>query len=423
MRLSSALVCTLLLAGCTAKPKSEAVTRTDSAGVAILTSDSRRPAWTPQTAWTLSNTPALQLGSPNGAPELQMYRVQGSHRMSNGEIAVANTGFGTVSMYDKGGFYAATLSLGADAGEKAPPLRVYEPTPGDLLVVQGDQSLSRFHGTDVRPTRMKLATPPGGLEKVEPVGAFKDGSLLFQARYPWDESKTGVGRRRAQLLHYAPDGKLLGSLGDVDDDAVLFANRGAYIFGAMAFEATGDSTVWYGDGEHPEIRELSMDGRVRRIVRIDRPRRAVGQTDRTAYKSAATRQVKGTPREATMPTTLDSSVFADTFPVFDKIVVDALGDVWLRNYQWFDLGSGKSWSVFDASGRYLGDVITPSILEIHEIGADYVLGRMQDIAGREAVYLYRLLKPGSGPPAANGAVGGSGASGTPPTPDTAAKRP
>lgn len=403
MRLS-ALACTLLLAACGTRPKGEATTTSDSSGVAIVANDARRPVWTRETAWTLANNPAIQVGNVRGSAEHQLFHVAHSRRLADGGIAVANTGFGDVRVFDRGGFYARTLSLGPDAAEKAPPIRVYEPSPGDLLVIQEDQSLALFRDGEARPTRSKLATPEGGLEKLEPLGAFADGSLLFKARHPWDESRTGVGRRRARLLRYGPDGRLLGTLGDFDDNAVLFANRGAYIFAPTAFAAAGDSTVWYGEGERPELRQLTRDGRLLRVVRIDRPLRPVTAADRTAYKSAATRQVKGTTREATMPTTLDSSVFADTFPTFDEIVVDDLGDVWVRNYQWFDLGSGKSWSVFDPSGRYLGDVVTPSILEIHQIGADFVLGRMQDTAGREAVYLFRLVKPGAGPAAPAGAA-------------------
>ena len=77
------------------------------------------------------------------------------------------------------------------------------------------------------------------------------------------------------------------------------------------------------------------------------------------------------------------------------MIVDDLGNVWVRNYQWFDLGSGKSWTVFDPDGRYLGNISTPSILEIHQIGPDFVLGRMSDGRGHEAVYIYDLLKPGA----------------------------
>ena len=77
------------------------------------------------------------------------------------------------------------------------------------------------------------------------------------------------------------------------------------------------------------------------------------------------------------------------------LAADDIGDLWVRNYQWFEVGSGKNWTVFDPEGRYLGEVTTPSILEIHQIGADFVLGRMADGRGREAVYIFVLEKPGA----------------------------
>jgi hypothetical protein len=153
---------------------------------------------------------------------------------------------------------------------------------------------------------------------------------------------------------------------------------------------------------------------VLRIVRLDRAGPPVLQADRAAYRAAVARQVEGTPRAERMEETLDSSVFADTFPVFDQVIVDDLGDIWVRGYQWFDLGSGKSWMVFDPEGRFLGEVMTPSILEIHQIGADFVLGRMADRNGREAVYIFRLEKPGSGPPPDGAAPAGGDSAGARP---------
>ena len=52
--------------------------------------------------------------------------------------------------------------------------------------------------------------------------------------------------------------------------------------------------------------------------------------------------------------------------------------------------------MFDPDGSYLGIVRVPSLLEIFQIGPDFVLGRMADTRGREAVYVYTLIKPGVG---------------------------
>ena len=408
-RFAPPLAWALALAACGGESRSSSAVTSDSAGVTIVANDPEAPEWTVRTRWYLATNPSIQVGNIPGNAEHQLYRVAHSQRTQDGGIVVANSGFGDVRVFDSGGFYLRTLDLGATAADSAPPMRVYPSGTDELLVYQNDASLARFRGTDASPTRARLQLPGDSLEDLRPVGAFADGSLLFHARHPWDETRTGVGRRRARLLRYAADGSLLGTVGDLDDNAVLYADRGAYIFAPTAAIAVGDSTIWYGDGEHYELRELAPDGRLLRIVRLAREGIGVTQADRTAYRGAVTRQVQGTPRAATMEATLDSSVFADTFPVFDQIVVDDLGNLWVRNYQWFDLGSGKAWTVFDAQGRFLGEVTTPSILEVHQIGADFVLGRMQDDRGREAVYIFGLEKPSE-----------SGAEETPAQPDSAA---
>jgi hypothetical protein len=396
---TTALAVTLLLAACGGGQSSSGSTTSDSAGVTIVSNALRRPAWTVADRWLLANNPSIQVGNIPGNVEHQLYHVAHSRRLADGGIAVANSGFGDVRVFDRGGFHVRTLDLGVEAAEQAPPQGVHEPEPGQLLVYQGDRSFAHFASLDARPTRSQLAPPgPDSLEDLRPIGVFADDTWLFHARHPWDDAATGVGRRRARLLQYAPDGRLLGAVGDFDDNAVLFAERGAYIFAPTAAIAAGDSTVWFGDGAHYELREVTRSGRLLRIVRLDRAGAQVLQADRAAYRAAVSRQVQGTSRETRMGETLDSSVFADTFPVFDQIIVDDLGDLWVRNYQWFDLGSGKSWTVFDPQGRFLGEVTTPSILEIHQIGADFVLGRMADRSGREAIYIFRLEKPGAAPP-------------------------
>ena len=395
-----ALACALLLAACGEEAVvTPPMTTTDSAGVTIVADDYDQPAWTPELAWRLAYQPTLQVGNIPGNSDHQLFHVAHSRRLADGGIAVANTGFGDVRVYDDMGDHVRTVWVGE--AEENPPLAVWQTGPDELLLFQRGGTLARLGGEDLLPAEKTLESPVDSLEAPEPIGMFADGTLLFRARYPWDDAATGVGRRRARLLHYAQDGKLLGTIGDFDDDAVLNADRGVYIFAPTAFLAVADSTVWYGDGEFYEVREVARDGRTLRIIRLDRPRSAVLWPDRTAYQSGVIRQLEGTELQAEMQVTLDSSVFADTFPTWDRAVVDDLGNLWLRSYQWVDLGTGKLWSVFAPDGRFLGDVATPSLLEIHQIGDDYVLGGMTDPVGREAVYTYDLIKPGSGPPPAS----------------------
>ena len=384
----------LLLTACSGEPSRSGTTVSDSAGIRIVANDHTRPGWAREESWTLAGNPAIQVGNVVGDPTQQLYQVAQSRRLRNGGVAVANTGLGDVRLYDARGYHVRTIDVGDPV--TAGPLRVYELAADSILVYQADGSLSVFDSLGQRVRTAALAPPGDGLEpSPEPLGVFEDGTMFFRARHPRDSTASGVGRRKARLLRHGLDGELLGSLGDFDDEAVLFEDRGGYIFGPTGVAAAADSTVWYGGGDRYELREVAPDGRTLRVVRLDRPGAKVLQADISAYRQAVTYQVRLTPRESTMETTLEASTFADTFPVLDRIIVDDVGDLWVRNYQWFDLGSGKAWTVFDPQGRYLGEVTTPSILEIHQIGADFVLGRMADGRGREAVYIFALEKPAS----------------------------
>ena len=386
----------VLAGGCRPGGSSDALAVTDSAGVRVAQSDYDRPAWRIGDVWTLSATPRIQVGNRIGNPNQQLYQVRHAHRLPDGRIIVANTGLGDVRIFDDQGGHVTTLSM-PTVGDDEPvnPVQVY-PLPGDsLLAVGADESLTVFgpHGQIAR--RAFLSVPEVGVtETFQPVGMFGDGKLLFRVDLPDDPDASGTGRRRIRLLQYAPDGSPIGVYGDFEGQALLFADRGAWIFGPSATHTIADSTIWYGTTERFELHEIAPGERTLQVFRLDRPATAVISTDRTTYSQAARGEVRGTDLEERMDTTLRQSVFADTFPAYDRILVDDVGNLWVRNYQWFDMGSGYAWSVFDPVGRFLGEVRVPSLLEIYQIGPDFVLGRMATITGREAVYEYGLLKPG-----------------------------
>ncbi len=79
-------------------------------------------------------------------------------------------------------------------------------------------------------------------------------------------------------------------------------------------------------------------------------------------------------------------------PALDDLQVDSEGNVWASSYR-VDPARPAEWSVFDPSGRWLGQVETPPGLEIAEIGSDYIVGVWMDDLGVEFVRLYSLHKP------------------------------
>ena len=90
-----------------------------------------------------------------------------------------------------------------------------------------------------------------------------------------------------------------------------------------------------------------------------------------------------------MTPVLDALSVPPSFPAFSAIEVDALGYLWVREYN-LPGEEGAFWTVFDPDGIVQGFVETPEDLRIFEIGADYVLGLVTDALDVEHVQMWEL---------------------------------
>ncbi|MGE0158929.1 MAG: hypothetical protein AB7T31_05910 [Gemmatimonadales bacterium] len=395
---AAAVVHLVLLAACGPRFTREAVIVTDSAGVTIVDSDGEQPAWTRETTWRLSARPAIQVGNQPYDPSQRIYGGEHTRRMPDGGIVVANRGLGDVRIFDAGGYHLQTLRIVIDPEiQEGRPRRVYPISPDSLVIYHGGGELSLWNAQLERVQRVPVQRPEGLEEtELEPAGDwFADGTLLFTGRIPLDPSLTGLQRTRMRLLHYDVDGRLIGTIGDFDADTEM-VGEDVYVWGPSAHVAVADSTVWYAPGDRWEIREVALDGRTLRIFRLDKPMDVVTNADRSAFRVGAVRQLIQAGEENAEEIVDSTYTHAETFPAWSQILVDEVGNVWARAYRWFDMGADYPWTVFDRDGRYLGEVIVPYPLTVHEIGDDYVLGHMADGRGGEAVYIYRLEKPVAG---------------------------
>ena len=86
-----------------------------------------------------------------------------------------------------------------------------------------------------------------------------------------------------------------------------------------------------------------------------------------------------------------------TLPAFDKLHVDSNGNLWVLHARLiessgspFDRNEPQIWTVFDASGALLGDVETPTGLNITQIGRDFLIGIWRDYDDVEHVRKFRI---------------------------------
>jgi hypothetical protein len=82
----------------------------------------------------------------------------------------------------------------------------------------------------------------------------------------------------------------------------------------------------------------------------------------------------------------------ETMPAYQDLEVDDLGNLWVKEYE-PDPDAPSRWTVVDADGHMLGEVVLPSGLNVTQIGNDFVLGIWQDELEVEHVRLYALTKP------------------------------
>jgi hypothetical protein len=377
----------------------------DSAGVRIVENDYRQPEWGLTERWSLASQPRLQLGNIPGDMNHQLYRVNHSIRLSSGPIAVANTGLADIRVYDENGNLLRTMRITpVERPDQIAPVRVHELAGDSLLVYLTDHSLAVFDGQGRlgRRTRPIVTETPSD-PAPELIGILRDGSLVFRAHPPQDTTGTGIGHTQVELLRYRSDGSFLGSAGLFQSLTVLRGEE-ALVFAPEGRQALADSTIWFGTGDAFQLHEVSVSQSTRQIVRMDRPPNPVTVADTVAYRRAAVNTLRDTVEESTAERLVQSYRFAENFPAYSDMHVDRVGNVWLRGYHWYDLGAPISWSVFDPQGRYLGDLVIPALMEVHDIGDRYILGRMA--ANRaEAVYMYEIQKPGTTEPVRAGAGG------------------
>jgi len=81
------------------------------------------------------------------------------------------------------------------------------------------------------------------------------------------------------------------------------------------------------------------------------------------------------------------------FPLYDAMLADPEGNLWVRDYYWPREDEPQLWTVFSTRGTWLGSVVTPGGLNVTDISADHIVGVMSDDLGVETVWVHRLSKP------------------------------
>ena len=400
----------MLCAATTVLAQTSASTVHDSAGIRIV--ENARPLWTTASAWTLSATPVLLFGSRD-EPAYTFSRVGAATRLVDGRIVVAERANVHLRVFDSTGRYLRTMGRkGQNPGEFT-DIGIMMRLPGDSLAVESMQYTSIFSPEGQFVRRVDYGPfAPGMLQSpfVAVIGRFTDGSTVVGDLPQGRRGGRGAARwtDSSTLLLVDQSGAVVRQV-----DRVPAVSFGASVyaptpltFGPELIQASAANHVYLGFGDQYAIREYDAGWTLRRIIRRAWKPQPLTSADITTYVDAwmtLWSTDNGEVRERDRLARLNAS-FPDALPAFVDFLASPSGELWLRDP---DLAGAAScacltsvtagpslWSVFDASGRWLGRVTMPPQFTPAEVGRDYVLGHRREANGVVRIAMYRIVKPG-----------------------------
>lgn len=376
----------LLLASCVPPDNPSSTVVRDSAGVLIA----ETPLEASGEEWRLQLPPVLQIGrneEGDDGPDL-FGRITQVIRLSSGDIAVAEGMSGEVRVFDDDGAHLRTFGKHGEGPGEFTNLWTIAELPGDTIVAfdsWGEASYFTSSGTFIR--SFPIPRLPGA-SAPQLTGWLADGTLLINAL---TRSPARDTRDRSTHFLYAVgrEGKVLGTLGEFAGQQ-LGRNGYAVAFGGRAEFAAGGDLVWYGHSSRFELAGHDRSGSVRRVVRVDRVRRAVTQAEIDESRAATEESLRGMSGPAVER--IRATEFAGNHPVHGRVLSDEAGNLWVERYR-SDLveeSGAREWDIFDDEGRLIGYLATPGDFRITWIGAQSVLGVHSDSLGVQTVRRYRL---------------------------------
>ena len=391
----------------------------DSAGIRIV--ENPRPAPGSRLGWRIGTEPVISIGTVEGGDDFQLHRVDDALKLSDGRIIVANGGSHQLLGFDEAGNYLTAWGqkgegpgdFGGDYGGDGlgrPGVFWMEPWPGDSLAVchgtfTGGRHVFSIWDTEGHHRRtLNLADLAPGNDVPKCRDVLANGTILasvapFLLSSPAGIPETGLRRSEVDFFLVDAEGSRRPSLGKHPGAAMFWHweddPNDSFLIMDPPFQPT---VLWAAWGEQVivsptdlyEIRAYRSDGSLARIVRRDNNVRTPTQADLDSY-GAENRSPDPSRRSArNRNAAIDALPLPESFPAFSAIVVDAPGNLWVREYNLPEDENRVLWTVFDPDGLVQGFIETPEGLEIYEIGADYILGKVMDELGVEYVQVWAL---------------------------------
>ena len=368
----------------------------DSADIRIT--ENASPPEGSRLPWRIGPEPTVSIGELEGEEPYMLHWAGSLAKLSDGRIMVGNHGSSEVRMFDaSGGHLVSWGGVGEGPGEFMSLAQVAL-WPGDSIVAWYSSGLgiSVFDSDGNYGRSFVLQSGEAEVwRRPRPIAVRADATILA-IRDP-EDADTAV------VEIWDADGALSASLGTHPHREVIVTTneRGSRELSLPAYGRELVTGQW-GDlvvASHTtryEIRAFRGDGTLARIVRREHVLRAPTQADLEPYieeQLAMYATIPDFPPEMVEQArkSFESTPLAEAFPAFSRVLSDAAGNLWVREYDFpREERPAPLWTVFDPEGRVLGFIETPKGLRIGQIGEDYILGHYRDELDIEYVQVWPL---------------------------------
>ena len=409
----------ILLVGC-AKGEGGGASRPavrDSAGVAIV--ENRAPAWKTGEGFTVGTTPSLDAGGGDN-PDASLALPGAAIRLADGGIAVLDAGTSKIKRYGKDGAFAGDLGRqGSGPGEFQAPIWISR-WPGDSFAVY-DILGRRFQvfGPDGKYARAETASysiGPGQPLPPQPQGVFSDGTILarqaIKPEFPFDGPEGSIRQDSARIIRLTlagqerdtfaivPSGQATGVRLSFGPQSMMVPIN--VLLSPQLTVAVHNDTTWVGTGQRWELAGYASDGRLIRLIRLDRPLQDVTAALRDSAREAAAGALsafRGMPpgMDSVLIKAIQGGPVPEKLPAHGRVMVDDSGWIWVEERPTVISGGpsagGGTWLVFSPEGAYQGDVKMPESFAPLQIGTDWVLGFWEDEDEVRHVRVHPIERP------------------------------
>lgn len=377
--------------GCISSERGGAVVR-DSAGVSLV--DHRN---LPQPRLQIEPEPEWSVGTATGEAGQLLHRVRGAVLLDS-TLIIADGGSNRLLYFGVDGPGIAAGASGDGPGEFRRLSRFFA-IGGDTVAAfdSRNRRLSYFSGGgEFFGSGGFGTTEDGGV--LTPIGAFGESLLVEAQPPPLIGERTGFVRDSVtyHLTSFEP--------GEGLPHAVA-AQRGHQRWVAATEEGSGWRPVLFGrtpraavcrdgfylaDGDSYEFRFHGVDGRPRRVVRVDLASRTVTDEILSATIEERVAGVSDPSVRAGQERVWRETPYPEALPAHGEIVASPDCVLWVRDYPL--PGEPARWTVFGTDGNARGRAVMPAGFErLLAVYGDQIVSLFVDELGIERVRVHRVV--------------------------------